>query len=85
MVASNRDSLCVRILRSKYKVEENWLRADTLKKASPIWKAIESTKSIITKGACYLIEMENQLMYGLTHRCHGFKALFRPLGLFHRP
>lgn len=28
---------------------------DTLKKASPIWKAIESTKSIITKGACYMI------------------------------
>lgn len=55
MVASNRDSLCMKILRLKYKVKKDWLRADTLKKASPIWKAIESTKSIITKGACYMI------------------------------
>ena len=55
MVASNRDNLCMRILRSKYKVKKDWLRADALKKASPIWKAIESTKSIIKKGACYMI------------------------------
>lgn len=55
MVATKRDSLCIKILRSKYKVKEDWLRTDALKKASPIWKAIESTKGIITKGACYMI------------------------------
>ena len=27
MVASKRDSLCLRILRAKYKVKEDWLRA----------------------------------------------------------
>ena len=55
MVASKRDSLCMKILRSKYKVKNDWLRFEASKRASPIWKAIESTKGIISKGACYLI------------------------------
>lgn len=42
-------------LQSKYKVKDDWLRPDALKEASPIWKAIERTKGIITKGACYMI------------------------------
>lgn len=55
MVAFKRDNLCMKILQSKYKVKDDWLRSDALKKASPIWKAIKRTKSIITKGACYMI------------------------------
>ena len=54
-VASKRDSLCMMILRAKYKVKNDWLRSEASKRASPIWKAIESTKGIISKGACYLI------------------------------
>ena len=45
----------MRVLRLKYKVSEDWLRAEAPKNASPIWKAIEKTKSIVSKGACYLI------------------------------
>jgi hypothetical protein len=55
MVASNRDSLCMRSLRSKYKVRSNWLRKDPVRNASPIWKAIEKTKTLILKGACFLV------------------------------
>ena len=55
MVVSKRDSLCMSILRSKYKVKDDWLRSDSSKQASPIWKAIEKSKGIISKGACYLI------------------------------
>ena len=55
MVASNRDSLCMRSLRSKYKVRINWLRKDPVRNASPIWKAIENTKTLILKGACFLV------------------------------
>ena len=55
MVASKRDSLCMRILRAKYKVKNDWFRTETSKRASPIWKAIESTRGIISKGACYHI------------------------------
>ena len=55
MVASKRDSLCMMILRAKYKVKNDWLRTEASKRASPIWKAIESTRGIISKGACYLI------------------------------
>ncbi|KAK9994548.1 hypothetical protein SO802_024251 [Lithocarpus litseifolius] len=55
MIASKRDSTYMRILRLKYKVSEDWLRAKAPKNASPIWRAIEKAKSIVSKGACYLI------------------------------
>ena len=55
MVATKRDSLCMQILREKYKIKHDWLRFDPPRSASPIWKAIEQAKSIIVKGACYLI------------------------------
>ena len=55
MIASNRDSLCINLLRSKYKVRENWIQSEPSKNASPIWKAIEKTKPLIAKGACYLV------------------------------
>ena len=55
MITSKRDSLCMRILRSKYKVKEDWLWAKAAKYTSPIWKAIEKARAIVSKGACYLI------------------------------
>ena len=55
MVATKRDSLCMQILREKYKIKHDWLRFNPPRSASPIWKAIEQAKSIIVKGACYLI------------------------------
>jgi hypothetical protein len=55
MVASNRDSLCMRSLRSKYKVRSNWLRKDPVRNASFIWRAIEKAKNLILKGACFLV------------------------------
>lgn len=35
MVASKRESICVDILRAKYKVKHAWLYSDPIKKASP--------------------------------------------------
>ena len=55
MIASKRDSLCMSILRAKYKVKDDWLRREPSRSASPVWKAIEGVKEIIVKGACYLI------------------------------
>ena len=55
MIASKRDSHCIRILRSKYKVKEDWLRVEASKHVSPIWKAIENAKAIVSKGACFII------------------------------
>lgn len=43
------------ILRSKYKVRQDWLHKPPPKFASPIRRAIKGAKSIIVKGACYLI------------------------------
>ena len=56
MIASKIDSLCMRILRVKYKVRNDWVRKNPPMRASPMWKAIERAKKLITKGACYLIE-----------------------------
>lgn len=55
MITSNRESPCITILREKYKVKGDWLKSDPTKAASPIWRAIESTKSLVAKGACYLV------------------------------
>ena len=55
MIASKRDSLCMTILRAKYRVRDDWLRREPSRNASPGWKAIEEVKEIIVKGACYLI------------------------------
>jgi hypothetical protein len=55
MVASGRDSLCIKALCSKYKVKEDWLGKDPKTNASPLWKAIENLKGVIAKGACYLV------------------------------
>ena len=55
MIGSNRDSLCMNILRAKYKISMAWLQSDPPKAASPIWRAIEDAKKVIVKGACYTI------------------------------
>ena len=55
MVASKWDSLCMQILRAKYKGDHSCLRSDPPKSASPIWKAVDKAKSIVIKGACYTI------------------------------
>ena len=55
MIASKRDSLCMSILRAKYKISKNWLYTNNPKQASPIWKAIKQAKKVVVKGAFYSI------------------------------
>ena len=55
MVASKRDSICMAMVRAKYKVRHDWLYSDPPKSASPSWRAIEKVKQLIVKGACYII------------------------------
>jgi len=55
MIASKRDNLCMSILRSKYKVRQDWLFKESPKNASPTWGAIKSAKHTVIKGACYQV------------------------------
>ena len=55
MVVSGKQSICMEVLRTKYKVKEDWLRAEPKKIASPTWRAIEDAKNLVVKGACYLL------------------------------
>ena len=47
IMASGKQSLCMEVLRSKYKVKEDWLRLKPSKFASPTWRAIERAKKLI--------------------------------------
>ena len=42
-------------LRSKYKVNSDWLGKDLCKNASQSWKAIERMKTFISNGAYFLV------------------------------
>ena len=42
MVASKSDSLCMKVLRSKNKVGQDWLRKEPPKSVSKVWKGIEN-------------------------------------------
>ena len=55
MVLSKRNSLCINALRSKYKVDCEWMRMDCRSIASHTWKAIDRMKNLVAKGACFLL------------------------------
>ncbi len=55
MVASGRNSVCMDILKSKYKVQKDWLRKEPSKRASPTWKEIENAKKLLLPDACYVV------------------------------
>ena len=55
MVLSKRDSCCMKALRSKYKVRDDWMHATPIKNASQTWKAIKRLKRVIAKGVCFLV------------------------------
>ena len=61
MVASGKHSICMEVLRNKYKVKEDWLRANPKKIASPTWRGIEEAKKLIVKEACYLLGDGNSI------------------------
>lgn len=43
------------VLRTKYKVSNSWLSAEPRKAGSPTWRAIEATKKLVVKGACFML------------------------------
>ena len=66
MMASKRDSLCTNLLRSKYKVRENWFKVNLPKMLLQFWKAIEKTNPLLLRELVTLLEMVPPLMYGWT-------------------
>jgi hypothetical protein len=55
MLISGHQSLCTRLLRSKYKVRDGWLNIGTAYQASPIWRGIEKAREVLKKRACYAV------------------------------
>jgi hypothetical protein len=61
-VLSNRDSFCVKILRAKYMVDNQWLSAQPAKNASFSWKGIEGAHTLLFIGACRSIGLEESIL-----------------------
>ena len=59
MVVTKRDNLCINALRSKYKVDDEWMYKECKHSASQTWKAIDKMKNLISKGACFLLGMNS--------------------------
>jgi hypothetical protein len=55
LIASKKDSPCLRALRSKYKVTDSWLKDEPRKNATHTWRAMEKMKTLISKGVCFLV------------------------------
>ncbi len=54
-VLSDRDSFYMKVLKAKYKVGNNWLRCRTTKVASFVWKGLENSRVLLTRGACRMV------------------------------
>jgi hypothetical protein len=55
LVTSNRKSIRMQALRSKYRVKPDWLSCAPVKNALHTWRAIEKLKTLVAKGACFLV------------------------------
>ena len=54
-ILSEKDCLCVKVLRAKYKVRGNWLNHKTVGSPSKIWRSLEGMKSLLAHSVCMLI------------------------------
>lgn len=54
MVISGKQTICMEVLRTKYKVSNSWLSVEPRKASSPTWRAIEAAKKLVVKGACFM-------------------------------
>uniref|UniRef100_A0A2N9ELJ7 RNase H type-1 domain-containing protein n=1 Tax=Fagus sylvatica TaxID=28930 RepID=A0A2N9ELJ7_FAGSY len=61
-VLSRRDSFCVQVLKAKYKVGCNWLLKNPSKNASFAWRGIEGARSLLARGACWLVGSGNDIL-----------------------
>lgn len=64
MVASGKESLCMTLLKSKYKVRKDWLRKDPKKMASPIGEQLRMPKNSWNQALALRLEMRNPLTSG---------------------
>uniref|UniRef100_A0A2N9ET81 Reverse transcriptase domain-containing protein n=2 Tax=Fagus sylvatica TaxID=28930 RepID=A0A2N9ET81_FAGSY len=61
-ILSKKDSLCVKLLLSKYKIRGNWLNQTPNSKGSWTWRGIEKSKHILSKGACMAVGDGNNIL-----------------------
>ena len=58
---SEKNCLCVRLLRAKYKVGSNWLNHQTTGSSSPTWRSIEGTKHLMAQSVCFQVGNGNSI------------------------
>ena len=62
------DCLCIKDLRAKYKILDNWLAHHSPSNASPFWKSMMGIKHLIAKAAYLYSVMGIPLEHGQTYR-----------------
>ena len=60
-ILSGKDCLCIKVLRAKYKIQDNWLAHHSPSNVSPFWKSMMGTKHLIAKAACLLVGNGNSI------------------------
>ena len=61
-VLSNWDSLCVNVLRAKYRVGNQWLQSNAAKSALFTWRGLEGVCSLLSQGSCMLVGSGEQIL-----------------------
>ena len=60
-ILSGKVCLCIKVLKVKYKIRDNWLAHHSPSNASPFWKSLIGTKHLIAKAACLLVGNGNSI------------------------
>ena len=62
-----KDCFCIKVLKAKYKILDNWLAHHSPSNASPFWKSMMGIKHLIAKAACLYSVMGIPLEHGQTY------------------
>lgn len=71
----NPDSLCARVIKSKYYPHGNLLDTVFTADASPVWRGIEAGLELLKKGVIWRVGMERKSRFRGTNGSHIGKAL----------
>jgi hypothetical protein len=74
MVISNRDSLCIRALISKYKVRSDWMDREPPSMPPKLGKPLKDRRRLLKEGLALLWVMVLLLIFGRTLGCLGFQT-----------
>ena len=65
-ILTNVDSICVRIMRTKYLKNQDFLLYSIRQTYSPIWNSIMNCRQLLRKGMIWKASEGNEISFGMT-------------------